>query len=54
MLDTKPQRGTVACVTPMAGIWGLPRNKGRGEVEEEGAAASPVNGQKRVVGRLVL
>jgi len=54
MLDTKPQRGTAARVTPTAGVRGLLRNKKRGEVEEGGAAASPVNGQKKVVGRLVL
>jgi len=54
MLDTKLQRGTAARVTPMAGIWGLLGNKGGGEVEEGGAAASPVDGQKKVVGRQVL
>jgi len=52
-MDTKLQQGTAARVTPLSGVRGLPRNKGRGEVEEGVAASSPADGQKRSVGRWI-
>ena len=46
-MDTNKQRGTRKLCYPICRQRGLLRNKGKGEVEEGRAAASPVDGQKK-------
>jgi len=49
-MDMNKQGGTHKPCYPIRRHRGLLRNKKKGEVEEGRAAASPVNGQKRVSG----
>jgi len=53
-MDTNKQGGTRKPCYPIGRQRGLLRNKEKGEVEEGGAAGSPVNGQKAGVERWVL